>query len=276
MNQDNDDKITCIDCGTRYDSTEEQCPKCGLANYRYGRSSDYGSQESEKEMNAVIKALDNPNRRKILKVLLKEGEKNIRELKEEMDISVEATTKQCEQLLSVGLISEEGRIHPERKHTYIRTFFINVEKLLEVSKKIPTNFLASRGTLSMNDYTEEISSFAKKMNKDIESHAWIIIDSCENDGKAFPLNRNAITIGRDTKDGIDISLPNDLYVSGTHAKIYQTDKREQKYILVDLKSRNHTMIHDRILVDDKEEIKNGDRFKIGKTWLKFIIPEIDK
>jgi hypothetical protein len=44
-------------------------------------------------------------------------------------------------------------------------------------------------------------------------------------------------------------------------------------MLRDLKSRNHTIINDKTLANEKIEIRNGDRFKIGKTWLKFIIPQ---
>jgi pSer/pThr/pTyr-binding forkhead associated (FHA) protein len=104
----------------------------------------------------------------------------------------------------------------------------------------------------------------------IENVPWIVIDSGEYDGKAFPLKSSSITIGRDTNAGIPI--PIDQYISGVHAKIYQIGKQEQMYMLRDVKSRNHTIINDKTLADEEIEIRNGDRFKIGKTWLKFIIP----
>jgi hypothetical protein len=77
-----DDEINCISWGNRYELTKEECPKCETGNYRYDRFSSKdignhgdGSVEPEKELDDLLGAVDNPNRRRILKFLL-EGEKS--------------------------------------------------------------------------------------------------------------------------------------------------------------------------------------------------------
>src|SRR5690349_8699818 len=47
----------------------------------------------------LLGALDNPNRRRILKFLL-QGEKSRREISDEINVSLEATTRHCDQLIS--------------------------------------------------------------------------------------------------------------------------------------------------------------------------------
>lgn len=72
----------------------------------------------------------------------------------------------------------------------------------------------------------------------------------------------ALSIGRGADNDIIID---DAYVSHHHAVINQVN---QRYILEDLESVNHTYLNDRIL-QQKTILQNGDRIKIGLVTFKF-------
>lgn len=72
----------------------------------------------------------------------------------------------------------------------------------------------------------------------------------------------ALSIGRGADNDIVID---DAYVSHHHAVINQVN---QRYVLEDLESVNHTYLNDRIL-RQKTILQNGDRIKIGLVTFKF-------
>jgi pSer/pThr/pTyr-binding forkhead associated (FHA) protein len=87
------------------------------------------------------------------------------------------------------------------------------------------------------------------------------------DGKTWPFDRE-ITIGRDDAvAGACIKL--DRYVSRRHAQL-----REQSgaLVLTDLASRNGTKVAGRHVAGD-ESIAVGDRFQVGRTFLRVMRTE---
>jgi hypothetical protein len=60
-----DNQINCVNYGSRYELPREECPKCGLGNYRYDKfsaSSNFG--ESQKEIDTII--VKNPKHRYVI------------------------------------------------------------------------------------------------------------------------------------------------------------------------------------------------------------------
>jgi len=84
------------------------------------------------------------------------------------------------------------------------------------------------------------------------------------DGLIFTIHEGSVTIGRE-KDQ-DISLPLDLSISRSHARI---TFEEEKFWLEDLGSKNGTFLHG-ILVSDKVVVPLGAIFKIGLSEMRLI------
>jgi predicted transcriptional regulator len=132
------DVTHCIRCNSSYEAMLKQCPKCGTPNYQYHRFSSSNNYylESENEVDKILKALDNANRRRILKFLIHQGKKSRREIADELNVSLEAAVKHCDQLIDIGVISETGESNSERGGGYITKYYIVKEQLREVLRKI--------------------------------------------------------------------------------------------------------------------------------------------
>jgi hypothetical protein len=81
-------------------------------------------------------------------------------------------------------------------------------------------------------------------------------------GKAFPLGRRPVVLGRDEK--ADITLP-DPEVSRLHARIRWF---EAQYVIEDLRSTNGTYLNDTLLRAPKP-LNQGDKIALGQTVLEF-------
>lgn len=84
------------------------------------------------------------------------------------------------------------------------------------------------------------------------------------DGLIFTIQEDSVIIGRE-KDH-DISLPLDILISRSHARI---TFEEEKYWLEDLGSKNGTLLGGE-LVNDKIEVLPGSIFKIGLSEMRLI------
>jgi two-component system, cell cycle response regulator len=82
-------------------------------------------------------------------------------------------------------------------------------------------------------------------------------------GKHYKLGDSPIRIGRDADNEIVLDDPG---VSRRHARL---ERRQQKLVLMDVGSKNGTLLNDRELAQTVE-LKNGDRIKIGATIFKYL------
>jgi two-component system, cell cycle response regulator len=82
-------------------------------------------------------------------------------------------------------------------------------------------------------------------------------------GKHYRLGDSPIRIGRDADNEIVLDDPG---VSRRHARL---ERRQQQLVLMDVGSKNGTLLNDRELAQTIE-LKNGDRIKIGATIFKYL------
>ena len=82
-------------------------------------------------------------------------------------------------------------------------------------------------------------------------------------GKHFKLGDAPTRIGRDADNEIVLDDPG---VSRRHARL---ERRQQKIVLMDVGSKNGTLLNDRELTQ-VAELRNGDRIKIGAAIFKYL------
>jgi len=104
-----------------------------------------------------------------------------------------------------------------------------------------------------------------------ESAARIVVESGEDKGKEYPVEKMPVTIGRHTDN--DISLSHDRTVSRFHGRICYDDA-EDRFYFEDLNSTNGTTIGNKWFKNERVEIKHGDRIALGTeasahTYLRF-------
>jgi Protein of unknown function (DUF3662)/Inner membrane component of T3SS, cytoplasmic domain len=80
-------------------------------------------------------------------------------------------------------------------------------------------------------------------------------------GKAFPLSKDRVIIGRLGESDLTLSDPG---VSRRHAEVRREDG---KYVIADLGSTNGTMVNEATIGERK--LEEGDRITIGRTVLEF-------
>lgn len=101
----------------------------------------------------------------------------------------------------------------------------------------------------------------------------LLIQFTENGaGIKLPVNKQKMTIGRDTAN--DISLDDEL-VSKTHAslEVMITDDNVE-YFIQDLNSTNHTFVNDEPI--DLHKLKDGDMIRIGMIDFRFVSQNVDE
>jgi pSer/pThr/pTyr-binding forkhead associated (FHA) protein len=91
--------------------------------------------------------------------------------------------------------------------------------------------------------------------------ARIVVESGEEIGKEFLVQKSQVTVGRHMDN--DICLSKDRTVSRFHGKIY-FDSSEGKYFFEDLNSTNGTTIDNNWFKNEKAEIRHGDRIVLGR------------
>jgi pSer/pThr/pTyr-binding forkhead associated (FHA) protein len=92
---------------------------------------------------------------------------------------------------------------------------------------------------------------------------YVYILNGPQEGNRIPLKTGKFTIGRSPESSI--SLPEDPFVSGTHAEL--RCERDGKLVLKDHGSRNGTFLLGEA-VHEPKELNPGDIFQVGKTFLK--------
>ncbi|HEV8420802.1 MAG TPA: DUF3662 and FHA domain-containing protein [Actinomycetota bacterium] len=80
-------------------------------------------------------------------------------------------------------------------------------------------------------------------------------------GKAFPLGKDRVIIGRLGESDLVLSDPG---VSRRHAEVRREDG---KYVIADLGSTNGTMVNEATI--GERELEEGDRITVGRTVLEF-------
>jgi len=212
--------------------------------------------KANEELISTLKVLGNKKRMEII-TFLQQREKTRREIQHEIKISMEAVVKHCRALEEIGVIREVPR---RSERGYVITYFLVPDRLRQIAEAFyrvkEREFVLPRETLEKID----VSAFHPPINV-----PRIVVDSGMDDGKEYLLDKESKTIGRNPKSDIPITL--DRYVSWNHARVFQEGN---KYFLEDLGSTNRTLLNQEELYKTKAEIKDGDRFKVGKTWLKFI------
>jgi diguanylate cyclase (GGDEF)-like protein len=91
----------------------------------------------------------------------------------------------------------------------------------------------------------------------------IIHQRASEAGKHFKLGDAPTRIGRDADNEIVLDDPG---VSRRHARL---ERRQQKIVVMDVGSKNGTLLNDRELAQ-VSELNNGDRIKIGSTIFKYL------
>lgn len=107
-----------------------------------------------------------------------------------------------------------------------------------------------------------VSQVSKLTDKVLQSHACLVQIYGKDLGKRFPLEKNALTIGRGPDNDIICDMDN---VSRSHAKVYQ---QEMNVFVEDLGSTNGTFVND--MEVKRERLRSGDLIKIGGTIFKFL------
>jgi hypothetical protein len=80
-------------------------------------------------------------------------------------------------------------------------------------------------------------------------------------GRAFPLAKDRVSIGRLDESDIALSDPG---VSRKHAEVH---RRDGEYVVVDLGSTNGTMVNEAVI--SERTLRPGDRITIGRSVLEF-------
>lgn len=82
-------------------------------------------------------------------------------------------------------------------------------------------------------------------------------------GTRYELLHEAVTIGRDQAN--DIVVPHDSNVSRSHAEV---QFRDERWLLVDLGSRNGTIVNGRRI--RQHPLREGDRIQVGQITFVFL------
>ena len=90
--------------------------------------------------------------------------------------------------------------------------------------------------------------------------ARIVVESGEERGKEFLVQKSSVTVGRHMEN--DVCLSQDRMVSRFHGRIY-FDSSVGKYFFEDLNSTNGTTIGNKWFKNEKAEIRHGDRIFLG-------------
>ena len=90
--------------------------------------------------------------------------------------------------------------------------------------------------------------------------ARIVVESGEERGKEFLVQKSSVTVGRHMEN--DVCLSQDRTVSRFHGRIY-FDSSVGKYFFEDLNSTNGTTIGNKWFKNEKAEIRHGDRIFLG-------------
>ena len=98
--------------------------------------------------------------------------------------------------------------------------------------------------------------------------ASIIIVSGSNEGDYYPLGKRTMVIGRDEAAPIQIA---DELVSRKHVQI-RFDPPEERYVALDMRSANGTMINGRTITSDIP-LEDGDIIEIGNSKIMFSTEE---
>lgn len=93
---------------------------------------------------------------------------------------------------------------------------------------------------------------------------YLYILNGSKDGFRFTLTPGTHVIGR--SQDAEISIPDDQYISGTHAELHVDENG--KLILLDRGSRNGTLIAGEIITE-AQEVKPGNIIQIGRTFFKY-------
>jgi DNA-binding transcriptional ArsR family regulator len=208
------------------------------------------------DLGHILRILGSEKRMEIIN-FLQHGEKTRREIQREIKVSLEAVVKHCKDLEEIGVIKEV----PKRgERGFVCAYFLIPDRLKQIGEALEKakerEFVLPNETLMKVDPM----IFQKQVNK-----ARILIDSGMDDGKEYALKEETTIIGRNPKCNIPITF--DRFVSWNQARITKIDKQ---YFLEDLGSTNRTIINGKELFKGKIELKNGDQFKVGKTWVRFL------
>lgn len=95
-----------------------------------------------------------------------------------------------------------------------------------------------------------------------QSYAQLVIETGENEGLAFVLRENIVSIGRGPDNSIQIIDP---HMSRNHSLLIQDDG---VWFVRDMDSRNGTLLNDGLVHGD-QRLANGDRVIVGNTTFLF-------
>ncbi len=99
-----------------------------------------------------------------------------------------------------------------------------------------------------------------------ETIAKLFVNEYGKDSREFRFGDGSVLVGRDPK--ADIVL-DDAAVSRSHAQIH---RQGDVFLIEDLGSGNGTIVNDKVLPkESKRPLRHGDRVRIGRSLLEFIL-----
>lgn len=138
-------------------------------------------------------------------------------------------------------------------------------KRLDIKLANLANVVAVRQTVAMPGLTEVLPSTNIDSTRVLTQSSFLQL-SCASLGKIFSLDRHMTTIGREVGD---IVLSGDTSVSSNHARIIR-DENANSYFIEDMHSTNGTFLNGVRLTQQRQQIKSGDKLRIGATELEVI------
>ncbi|MBP2132540.1 DNA-binding Lrp family transcriptional regulator [Methanomicrobium sp. W14] len=224
------------------------------------------------ELSEYLDVLSNPVRLKILKYIEKEPH-DVREISYEVGVSYENTKKHIQKLHLAGIIRKETGvssrkskgIHPVWKYSImpggIEAVFRNLQVFSEINLAPDNAFIGER-----------IQNLKKRLSDDVSGDTPLLfIVGGPDDGKAYPLDKPVMRIGRSDgnstyvpKDG-DVVFP-DFYgavsrISKPHCTLY--DEGGSWYI-EDKSSTGGTYINGELIEKEiRHRINDGDIIELS-------------
>lgn len=109
---------------------------------------------------------------------------------------------------------------------------------------------------------EKKKSMSNVVDNNHKHHGRLVIETGENEGLAFPLREDIVSIGRGSENAIQII---DAHMSRNHSLLIFND---DSWFIRDLDSKNGTQVNDMFITGD-QRLSHGDRLLVGGTTFLF-------
>ncbi|WOF17271.1 FHA domain-containing protein [Methanoplanus sp. FWC-SCC4] len=226
------------------------------------------------DLSEYLNVLSNSTRLRILK-LIEHHPKEVREIAREIDTSYENTKKHLDKLLKTGIVKKEAGMGrqtskgslPVWKYSMISGGMESIIRNLSIFSNIDVRI----GEEELRSKIDEVNGLlASEYGSDIPV---IVILGGDEDGKAYPLKKDEVRIGRE-----DLSSPEyaaseyAIVLSAGYEAVTRVSKPHGRFVLrngqwyyEDCKSTGGTFINNRQIPPGKEvPVNNGDMLDLAR------------